>query len=723
MTSGFTRRSILKSIVVVSAATAGSSLLGACGGDDDGNGLGSGGSALEGVQFFPQSVASGDPRQNSVVLWTRVVDGTGDRTLVLQVSTTQDFAQLVAEQTSLGALAANDGCIKVKVTGLQPRTDYYYRFLYEKEGTRYASRTGRTRTAPAATDDAPVRFALVNCQDFTGRYYNAHQRLRQLDADLDFVLFVGDYVYETAGDPSFQDTTSSRRVVFTDQAGAIRLGTAERPFFAAKSVSNYRELYSTYRSDAQLQAVHERYPMIVMWDDHEFSDDSHGATGTYTDGRVNETDTDRRRNAEQAFFEYMPVDDEAAGEGVLQTPREALYPQTKLWRDFTFGKNLDLVVTDYRTYRPDHLVPEDAFPGTVVMDEPTLNAISTTIVPSLPAALFAYVEFADLSAQQQGTLQAVATGAYRQAGLSVEAATARATAALQGKLAVQYLNGLIAQAGPAAEPLLIPSAGKPRGIAYVHFAKLDVFTDIGSRYFATKTFYDLYASYRYAATAGKSEDVWGAEQQAWFYSHLGRRGATWRAVVSSVSLTTMPLKLSTKTDITDPLLRQDFNFNVDQWDGFPNKRRELLGVMATQSVHNTLFLSGDIHASFLSTFGGAASNRAITAPAISSAPIRELIRASVANTPPSLNTKEGSPFYKYVVTELDQTLREGNADLLFTDTQQHGFVVVDVEAGSAKATFHLIPQAEAAVDYAGRAGELPGKFTTQEFTVASTRQA
>jgi alkaline phosphatase D len=720
MTSGFTRRSILKSIVVVSAATAGSGLLGACGGEDGAEKV-DGGSATPGEQFFPQSVASGDPRQNSVVLWTRVLDGGGDLTLRLQVSRAEDFSDVVAEQEGLPASAASDGCLKVKVTGLEPRTSYFYRFLYEKGGTRYASRTGRTRTAAVPTDDVPVRFAIANCQDYTGRYYNAHQRLLQLEADLDFVLCVGDYVYETAGDPSFQDTDSSRRVVFSDQDGAIRLGSEERPFYAALSVSNYRELYKTYRSDAQLQALHERYPFIVMWDDHEFSDDSHGATATYFDGRRSETDPERRRNAEQAFFEYLPVDLDGSGEGVQQLGREQLFPQTRLWRDFSFGKNLDLVVTDYRSNRPDHLIPEDAFPGTVVLDQATLNGVSTTIVPTLAQELFAYVDIdAPEFAQHKGALRQIFTAGYMQEGLSAEEAAARVDAAVKGKLALQYVNGAFQQAG--ATPLLISPAGKERGIAYVHFAKLDLFTDIGSRYFAVKSAFDLYAMVRYAQTQGASEDVWGPAQQAWLYQHLARHRATWRAVVSSVSLTTMPLKLSRKADLTDPLLRQDFNFNVDQWDGFPNKRRELLGVMATQSVHNTLFLSGDIHASFVSKFGGAESNRAITAPAISSAPIRELIRAAVQSTPPNLDTKEGSAFYNYVVTELDATLRESNPEMLFTNTDHHGFVVVELEAGSAKSTFHLIPQAEAAIDYSARGGELPGKFITQELSVPSTRR-
>ena len=82
------------------------------------------------------------------------------------------------------------------MTNLQPRTRYYYRFILEKDGQRLGSPVGRTRTAPASGTDAPVRFVVANCQDFRGRYYNSWQRLLQLDEDLDFVVFLGDYIYE-----------------------------------------------------------------------------------------------------------------------------------------------------------------------------------------------------------------------------------------------------------------------------------------------------------------------------------------------------------------------------------------------------------------------------------------------------------------------------------------------------------------------------------------------
>ena len=99
-------------------------------------------------------------------------------------------------------------------------------------------------------------------------------------------------------------------MTFTTAEDAINLGRGE---LAAKSVGNYRDLYRTYRSDPLLQQVHARWPIIATWDDHEYSDDCWGSTATYFNGRKNEKDDERRRNAEQAFFEYLPIDEGAPG--------------------------------------------------------------------------------------------------------------------------------------------------------------------------------------------------------------------------------------------------------------------------------------------------------------------------------------------------------------------------------------------------------------------------
>ena len=276
--------------------------------------LADGTSPLElGEQYFPQSLMSGDPTATSVILWTRFFDAgfaDADVALKLHVAVDESFETLV-ELDGEGALdvsaeASSDHCVKVAVRGLNPATTYYYRFSVDLEGQTYVTRTGRTKTAPAPDADVKVRFAYVSCQDYNGRYYNPYVRLAE--ADVDFIVHLGDYVYETTGNPEFQNT-EGRRVEFTNEADAIVFHEGEESeYHAAKSLSNYRDLYKIYRSDEAIQRVHELFPMICIWDDHEFSNDAYGATATYFDDTVDETDVPRKKAANQAYYEYMPID-------------------------------------------------------------------------------------------------------------------------------------------------------------------------------------------------------------------------------------------------------------------------------------------------------------------------------------------------------------------------------------------------------------------------------
>ncbi|WP_224241932.1 alkaline phosphatase D family protein [Hyalangium gracile] len=694
------RRTILQSIVAVAATTA-------FGCSDEETSIDA--QAEKSRPYFPQSVASGDPRPDSVVLWTRAVDQEheGDVTLSLEVSTEESFGQLVLQQQGLTAKAVHDNAIKVKVTNLQPRTTYYYRFVYEHDGEKFVSPVGRTRTAPAAGDDVPVKFVVGNCQDYVGRYYNAWQRLLQLDADVDAIVFLGDYIYETTGDPAFQSANTTRGVTFSDPASAQVQKSGVFQYLAASSLSNYRDIYKNLRKDPIIQKVHERYPFIVVWDDHEFSDDCWGANATYEDGRRNELQTERRRNGEQAFFEFIPIDTSAnAAAGPIDVNAEPRFPNTRIYRDFEFGKHVRLIVTDYRTYRPDHLIPEDAYPGTVVMDQAVLTALGVASV--FNADTFAYIDVdAPEYAAVKGGLQQAYVALAMKAGLTQQEATEKAGAWVKGKLALAYVNQVLAQLPTPPPP--ISADGKPRGMAYVHMGKVGLFDIRGTRYVVVKDTFDLYAAYRYSTSNKDSENAWGPDQEAWFQERV-KTSNTWKVVVSSVSFTSLVWDLRAKSEIPDPSLRQRFYFNVDHWDGFPTKKKELLGSLKANNV-NTLVLSGDIHASYASVEGGIP---ALTGPAISSGTVQELAGTAVMGA----GYSQGSAIYRYAVAEMDATLKAGNPGLVFANSEAHGFMIVDIRADQAVATYHLIPSSEIHKDYSVRsAEELKSRFTTQAFRV------
>jgi|KBSMisStandDraft_5_1062788.scaffolds.fasta_scaffold01690_11 alkaline phosphatase D len=707
----FDRRTILKSIAVMAAASA----FPACGDSTE-----SVGSDADGLARFPQGVASGDPKQTTVILWTRVVNvGSSpvDLPLRLDVALDAGFTRMVVEKEGLVATVAHDGCIKVRVKNLTAATTYYYRFSFVQGRTRYHSTAGRTRTAPDASADVAINFTVANCQDYVGRYWNSYQQMLTLaPEDLDFFLAIGDYIYETTN--TFGTAGATRTITFAKPEEAIDLGGGN---LAAKSVGNYRDLYRTYRGDPLLQQVHARWPIIATWDDHEYSDDCWGSTATYFNGRKNEKDDDRRRNAEQAFFEYMPIDEGTAGgdpqTDVFTTERAQLYPNQKLWRSFVFGKHLELVVTDFRSFRPDHPIPEDAFPGTVVADQATLVGLlgQAAFDANFPPGVAEYIDV-DQPANDglRSTLTSIAAAGAQQEGLSLADAYAWAVRNIHGNLAVLVINQMLA----AAHVAPIPATGLPRGLFYALIGKQSFFSQYGARYVVVKSSYDLYTALLYARTAKASENAFGAEQESFIVDKLTKSTATHKALVSSVSLVSMQLNLTGIPGVPAQFARA-FYFDVDQWDGFPNKRAELLARLA--GVQNLVALSGDIHGTFAGNETAASPKIALlTAPAISSQTVGEEVGAAVTTFSSDAAFQPGGAVYEALVNNLPLLFQASTGGAIkFVDTSSHGFLKLGVEEAQIRASFVLIPASEVTVDYSKQpAGALQDKITVVELGVA-----
>lgn len=306
---------------------------------------GSGGSSPEDVdRVFPQGVASGDPRPDSVVLWTRVATAAATASVGYVVALDEGFSQVVAEG-EVATDAERDHTVKLKPVGLDAYTTYYYRFTTDG----VTSMTGRTKTAPAPGDDVPVRFAFASCQDFVGRYYHAWQAFLEQGGEVDFVVHLGDYIYETTGDPDFQTPDESRAVVIPD---GLPLGESGTENLAALTLADYRALYQTYRSDPYLKRAHQLYPFVVTWDDHEFANDSWSDHATdFNEARGEEQSTSRREAASRAFWEHQPAD--------VEYDENAAYPNDiRIYRALRYGAHVDLMLLDGRLYREDHLIPE-----------------------------------------------------------------------------------------------------------------------------------------------------------------------------------------------------------------------------------------------------------------------------------------------------------------------------------------------------------------------------
>jgi alkaline phosphatase D len=270
---------------------------------------------------FTLGVASGDPTDDGMVLWTRLAPdplapggGMSEEAVrvVWEVADDERFARIVARaNTEASPLRAH--AVHVEVDGLRPARPYWYRF---RVGT-WESPVGRTRTAPEPSADVDrVRLAFASCQSWEQGYYTAHRHLAQ--EDVDAVLFLGDYIYE-----------------YGPAANPVRPVTGPE----ATTLEGYRQRYAQYKTDPDLQAAHAAFPFIVTWDDHEVDNDY--ANDLSQDNDPREPFLRRRAAAYQAYFEHMP----------LRPVRRPRGPDMPLYRSLPYGRLVDLSILDTRQYR------------------------------------------------------------------------------------------------------------------------------------------------------------------------------------------------------------------------------------------------------------------------------------------------------------------------------------------------------------------------------------
>ena len=269
---------------------------------------------------FALGVASGRPRPDSVMLWTRLLFGEHDRAagidaLRVQLEVFADAAlQRRVYQTEVATNEARAHSVHVHVQRLQPSTDYWYRF---RQGNALST-VGHTRTAPALNADVQeLRIALSSCQHYEHGQYIAHAEIAK--QQLDFVLFLGDYIYESSN-PQY----------------AVRKHSSDEP----KTLAQYRERYEQYKRDPMLQAAHAAHPWVLMWDDHEVVNDyANDQDRQYTDPQQV---LKRRAAAYQAYFEHQPL---------LLGPDPDHPANMRLYDQLSWGKLADLWTLDCRQYR------------------------------------------------------------------------------------------------------------------------------------------------------------------------------------------------------------------------------------------------------------------------------------------------------------------------------------------------------------------------------------
>lgn len=269
------------------------------------------------VPEFPCGVASGDPTTSSVTLWTRVdpaLDPGSGLPVTALVATDPLLTNIIASGTAI-ASTATDHTVHIDIGDLPAGSTFFFRFTIAGA----ASPLGRTKTAPALDDDSPLRLAVFSCQRYTHGYYNAHLFLAGLAAtestDLDFVVSLGDYVYDTG------------------PADDVEVPGRVDPILRAVTLEEFRGKYRLYRSDPYLQAMHAAFPVVAIFDNH--------------DGMADPSDP-QASGALGAFWEYQPLGPEARA-------------TSQQYRRVQWGSLLDLFMTDQRSFRDPIVRPA---PGT-----------------------------------------------------------------------------------------------------------------------------------------------------------------------------------------------------------------------------------------------------------------------------------------------------------------------------------------------------------------------
>lgn len=301
---------------------------------------------------FVHGVASGDPLPDRVVLWTRVTvqpDATpgsgrgGPEPVTWEVARDDGFRDLVAAGEVV-TTAARDHTVKVDAAGLPPATELWYRF----RALGATSPAGRTRTAP--TEDSEIdslRIGVVSCSNYPAGFFSAYRHLAQRD-DLDFVLHLGDYLYEGG-------------------SSNTELGRLVDPPEEIVTLEHYRRRHALHKADPDLAALHRRYAFVTTIDDHEVANNSWAEGAGNHD--ASEGDYRARRSAAmQAYFEWMPIRPTGGAEA------------SRIYRALRFGRLAELSLLDVRTYRSQAI--EGLYGETFVADPAVGDPSRTMLGPA-----------------------------------------------------------------------------------------------------------------------------------------------------------------------------------------------------------------------------------------------------------------------------------------------------------------------------------------------------
>jgi len=268
---------------------------------------------------FPFGVASGDLTPDSVVLWTKVADPGAE--VAWWCEPVGGAGSGGTRHSGTAAADPTTGSVHALVEGIGGQVQYRYGFT----AAAVASPEGRFRTLPT---DRPARFAVVCCAKFNSGFFNAYRALAEMD-DIDFVLHLGDYIYEAAEVPVGKQTPGAN------------IGRPMDPLGTCVTPADYDTRYREYRGDHDLLLLHSRHAMIATIDDHELSDNAWSGGADEHDPARDGSWSDRKKAAMDAWHDWMP------------TLRHPLNGTDHVWQQISLGDAGRILLCETRLARTD----------------------------------------------------------------------------------------------------------------------------------------------------------------------------------------------------------------------------------------------------------------------------------------------------------------------------------------------------------------------------------
>ena len=249
--------------------------------------------------------------------------GSNQATIWLRTSTAAEVRVLLVPAAPSGAHAAttaasNDFTASVRFHKLSPDTSY--RYAVETEGARAA---GQFRTAPLATEAKPVKFAWSGdlagqnvCRDAASGFPIVG---KIASTKPDFFVALGDMIYADG---------------VCEATGLFGNKQVPGDFTKAATIESFWAHWRYNRADPGLAALLSSTSSYAIWDDHEVVND-------FGPGRDTRDQLPYKKGEAllpiglRAFLDYNPI---AA-------------PEAPLYRNFRWGKHLELVILDNRSHR------------------------------------------------------------------------------------------------------------------------------------------------------------------------------------------------------------------------------------------------------------------------------------------------------------------------------------------------------------------------------------